>query len=248
MERNKIVKFCEEYLKVKDFTDFCNNGLQVEGTPEVKKIITGVTLSQKLIEQAIAKKAQMIIVHHGIFVKYLGEQPKITGVWKTRLKLLLANEINLLGFHLPLDAQPEIGNNINICKLLGIIINTEPFEVGFIGELKKEMDFNDFVKLVNEKLATKSYAINAGPKLVKKIGVISGGSSPDVHEIAAQGADTFLAGDIREQIVRVVEELNINFINAGHYNTETFGIKNLGDLLAKKFDLDVEFVDVPCEI
>ena len=248
MERDKIVKFCEEYLKVKNFTDFCHNGLQVEGAAEITKIITGVTLSQKLIEAAIAEKAQMIIVHHGLFVKYLGDNPEIKGVWRNRLKMLLANDINLVGFHLPLDAHPEIGNNITICKLLGITLNTEPFDVGFIGELKKEIDFNNFVKLVDEKLNTKSYTINAGPKLIKKIGVISGGSSPDVHEIAAWGADTFLAGDIREQIVRAVEELNINFINAGHYNTETFGIKNLGDLLAKKFDLDVEFIDVPCEI
>jgi len=248
MERNQIVKFCEEYLKVKDFDDFCHNGLQVEGAAEVKKIITGVTLSQKLIEAAIEKKAQMIIVHHGLFVKYLGDKPEIKGVWRNRLKMLLTNDINLCGFHLPLDAHPDIGNNISICRLLGITKNVQPIDVGFIGELPKAMAFAGFVSLVKEKINPQVNALNCGQDLVKKIGVISGGASGDIHLIAEAGADTFLAGDIRESVVRPIEELKMNFINAGHYNTETFGIKNLGDLVAKKFGVDVEFVDIPCEI
>jgi len=248
MDRNKIVKFCEEYLKVKDFKDFCHNGLQVEGAADVTKIITGVTISQKLIEAAISKKAQMIMVHHGLFVKYLGDMPEIKGVWRNRLKMLLANDINLVGFHLPLDAQPEIGNNISICRLLGITANVQPIDVGFIGELPKPMAFTDFVSLVKEKINPQVNALNGGNNMVKKIGVISGGASPDIHLIAEAGADTFLAGDIRESVVRPIEELQMNFINAGHYNTETFGIKNLGELVAKEFGVEVEFVDIPCEI
>jgi dinuclear metal center YbgI/SA1388 family protein len=248
MDRNKIVKFCQDYLKVKDFTDFCHNGLQVEGTSEVTKIITGVTLSQKLIEAALAKKAQMIIVHHGIFGSQIENPPQIKGVIKNRLKMMLCNDLNLCGYHLPLDSHPEIGNNITICKLLGITRNTEPFDVGFVGELDKEMDFAEFVALVNAKLKTKSYVINAGSKKVKKVGVISGSASPDFKLAAELGADTYICGDIREEVVREVEEASINLINAGHYNTEPFGIKNLGELLAKEFEVAVEFVDVPCEI
>lgn len=248
VNRDKIVKFCEDYLKVKDFEDKCHNGLQVEGKKEINKIITGVSLSQKLIEAAIDKKADMIIVHHGIFAGDWGEKLQITGFYKERLKLLLENEINLMGFHLPLDAHPEIGNNISICKLLGITKNTEPFDIGFIGELKTEMSFTDFVDLVNNKLKVNSYMIAAGPVKIKRVGLISGSASPDFKFFAEAGCDTFLSGDLRESVVRAVEETGINFINAGHYNTEKLGVQNLGELLAEKFDLDVEFVDVPCEI
>ncbi|MDP3043188.1 MAG: Nif3-like dinuclear metal center hexameric protein [bacterium] len=247
INRNKIVKFCEDYLKVKDFNDYCVNGLQVEGAEEVDKIVTGVSISKQLIKSAINKKAQMIIVHHGIFGNQIGKPPKFTGYLRNRLKIILENDINLCGFHLPLDAHPAIGNNISLCKLLGIK-KAAPFNVGFIGELEKEMDFKNFADLVNKKLSTNSYIIGAGPKKIKKVGVISGGASPDFKSAAELGADTFLCGDIREEVVRAVEEIGVNFINAGHYNTEKLGIQNLGNLIAKKFGIEVEFVDVPCDI
>jgi len=246
--RDKIVRFCEEYLKTKDFDDKCHNGLQIEGKDEINKIVIGVSLSQKLIQAAIDKKAEMIIVHHGIFAGDWGEKLQITGIYKDRIKLILNNDINLLGFHLPLDAHPEIGNNISLCNLLGVTKNVEPFDVGFIGEVKDEVDFKNFVDLVNEKLEVKSYSIAAGPDKVKKVGIISGGASPDFKYFAQQGCDTFLSGDIRESVVSAVEETGINFINAGHYNTEKLGIQNLGKVIAKEFDLEVEFVDVPCKI
>ncbi|MBU4256995.1 Nif3-like dinuclear metal center hexameric protein [Patescibacteria group bacterium] len=247
IKRNKIVEFCEDYLKVKDFTDYCVNGLQVEGVEEVDKIVIGVSISKQLIKSAINKKAQMIIVHHGIFKDQVGTPPKFTGYLRNRLKIILENDINLCGFHLPLDAQPQIGNNISLCKLLGIM-KTKPFNVGFIGELKRETNFQDFVKNVNKKLNTQSCIIAAGPRKVKRIGVISGGSSPDFKFAAELGADTYLCGDIREDVVRAVEEIGVNFINAGHYNTEKLGIQNLGNLIAKKFGIEVEFIDVPCDI
>lgn len=252
VERKKIVEFCEQYLKVKNFKDYCVNGLQVEGASSVEKIITGVSLSKKLIEAAIEKNAQMIIVHHGIFGNQLGTPPAIKGYIRGRLKMLLENDINLCGFHLPLDAHPEIGNNISILKILGLkktaSINTPDYgEIGFIGETKP-MEREKFVRLVNEKLKTKSYVIPAGPKLVRRVGVISGGASPEFRLAQELGADTYICGDVRESIVRAVEESGINFINAGHYNTEKLGVINLGNVLAKKFKIRVEFVDVVCEV
>lgn len=253
VDRKKIVKFCEEYLKVKNFQDTCHNGLQMEGVEKVDKIITGVTLSKKLIEAAIDKKAQMIIVHHGIFSKQIPELPVFKGYFKNRLKLILENNINLCGFHLPLDAHPEIGNNISLSRLVGLKKEKTIFipaygEIGFIGELEKAMERQKFVNLVNRKINTNSYVILAGPDKVKKVGIISGGASPEFIEVADLGADTYICGDVREDIVRPVEEVGINFINAGHYNTEKLGIKNLGELIAKKFKIKVEFVDVPCDI
>ncbi len=253
IDRNKIVKYCEAYLKVKDFEDYCVNGLQVEGTSKVSKIITGVSLSKQLIEIAIKKRAKMIMVHHGIFKSQISIPPQFKGVTRNRLKLLLENNINLCGFHLPLDAHPVIGNNISLLKLFGLkrvgfIKSPEYGEIGFLGELESPIKFSQFVELVNKKLGVESYIISAGSKKVKKIGIISGGSSPDFSIAAELGADTYICGDIREGIVRAIEETKINFINAGHYNTEKLGIQNLGDLIAKKFKVKIEFIDIPCDV
>jgi dinuclear metal center YbgI/SA1388 family protein len=247
MNRDKIVQFCEEYLKVKDFEDYCVNGLQVEGKAEVKKIVAGVSLSQKLLKAAIAKKADMVLVHHGIFKDQLGAVPAIKGSLRNRLALILKNDINLCGFHLPLDAHPEIGNNISLCKLLGLR-KIKPFDIGFVGELEKGIEFDRFVRIVDSKIGTKSYAIQAGAKKVKKIGIVSGGASKYYAGAAGMGADTFICGDIVERVVSEVEEMEMNFINAGHYNTEKLGIQNLARLLAKKFKISAEFVDIPNEI
>jgi dinuclear metal center YbgI/SA1388 family protein len=248
VSRNKIVRFCEDYLKVRGFEDHCLNGLQVQGAEQVEKIVTGVSLSQKLIQAAIAKNAQMIMVHHGLFESQLKKPPRITGYLKDRLKLLLENELNLCGFHLPLDAHPEIGNNISLCRLLGVEKNRRPYDIGFIGELAKETTFAGFVGLVNRKLGVKAYALNSGLKKIKRIGVVSGGAASWFQGAVDAGADTFLCGEIQEPMVRMAEEISANFISAGHYNTEKLGINNLGELVSKKFKVQVEFVDIPCEI
>ncbi|MCD4693907.1 Nif3-like dinuclear metal center hexameric protein [bacterium] len=245
--RNKIIKFCEDYLKVKDFEDYCVNGLQVGGDLNVKKIITGVSLSQKLIKKAIEEKAQMIMVHHGMFDNQLGKPPQIKGVLKNRLKLLLENNISLAGFHLPLDAHKTIGNNASICKILGIK-NIKPVYVGFIGDLENKVDINKFLELVKKNIKKDPYSILAGPKKIKKVGVISGGASPEYKLAKELGADVYICGDVREEIVRAVEEDEINFINAGHYNTEVFGIRNLGNLVKNKFKIEVKFIDVHSDV
>ena len=253
IETKKIVKFCEDYLEVKKFEDYCVNGLQVEGAEKVSKIITGVSLSQKLIEAVIKKNAKMIIVHHGIFGSQISKPPCIKGVVRNRLKLLLENDINLCGFHLPLDAHPVIGNNISLIKLLRLkkmdVISCPDYgEIGFVGEYKEAMKFEDFYNLICDELETQPYIIPAGKRNIKRVGIISGGASPDFKQAVELGADTYLCGDVREEVVEAVKETKINFINAGHYNTEKLGIQNLGGLIAKKFKVKVEFIDIPCDV
>ena len=253
VERDKIVKYCEDYLKVKDFKDYCVNGLQIEGALKIGWIITGVSLSKKLIEIAVKKRVKMIIVHHGIFLNDVLSPMQLKGVVRDRIKLLLENNINLLGFHLPLDAHPVIGNNISLLKLLGLIkvdvIDTVGYgEIGFIGEAQSRIKFKEFTELVRDKLNTEPYVIAAGSKIIKKVGIISGGASPEFKFAKELGADTYLCGDVREGVVRAAEEAKINFINAGHYNTEKLGIQNLGNLISKKFKIKVEFIDVPCNV
>lgn len=234
-------------MEVKNFSDYCHNGLQVEGMKEITKIVLGVSLSAELVRRSVVSKAQMIMVHHGLFNDNIGRPVQIKGVTKNRLSLLLKNDLNLCGFHLPLDAHPLIGNNISLCRLFGIK-DVRPIDVGFIGILTKPMGLKSFVALVNKKLSTNSYYLACGPKTVKKIGVISGASSPDFKLAAEFGADTYLCGDIRESVVEAVKEMEINLINAGHYNTEKLGIQNLGKLLEKKFKVKTEFIDIPNNI
>jgi dinuclear metal center YbgI/SA1388 family protein len=247
VSRDAIVKFCEQYLNVDAFQDYCKNGLQVEGCDKVERIVTGVSLSRKLIEAAIQRNAQMVMVHHGIFNNQFGNPPVLKGFIRSRMKLLLANDINLCGFHLPLDAHPTIGNNISLCRLLGVT-KTKPFAIGFIGELNKPVGFKTWTKTVERKLGVKTFAIAAGPDKSRRVAIISGAASSDFKPAAEAGADTFLCGDIREEHVRAIEETGINFINAGHYHTEILGIHNLGQAVAKEFNLSVEFVDVPCSV
>lgn len=247
VERNKIIKFCEEYLKVKDFEDYCVNGVQIEGNDKVNKIVAGVSFSDKLIDEAIKRKAEMIIVHHGLFLNDIPSPIQLKGYTRNRIKKLLVNDITLAGFHLPLDAHPAIGNNVSLCKLFGVK-KLKPFYVGFYGELDVAKDFNKFAKEVEEKLDTKIYMIGAGSKKVKTVGIVSGGASPEFKDAAELGVDTYICGDVRESVVRAIEETGINFINAGHYNTEKLGVINLGKLISKKFKIKVEFIDIPCDV
>ncbi len=246
--RDRIIQFCENYLSVSQFQDGCKNGLQVEGKEEVKKIVTGVSLSQQLINKALEREADMIMVHHGLNNSNLMEEEvQIKGFVKDRLKKILSHDLNLAGFHLPLDAHPEIGNNISLAKEFGLK-NLSALDIGFVGELDKPMKFSEFASLVADRLKGEVYTIASGPERSHKVAVISGGASPMFGRAAEKGADTYITGDVREGVVRAIEETGINFINAWHYNTEKLGIYNLGNLVAREFDIEVEFVDVPCEI
>ena len=247
VKRDKIIQYLNNYLNVKDFEDGCVNGLQVEGKENISKIITGVSLSQRLINKAVKKKAKMIIVHHGFFADAIPSPLLLKGIFKNRIKTILSNDINIAGYHYSLDIHSLIGNNISLCKLFGVE-KCEPFDIGFIGQLDKEMDLDEFVGLVDRKLDVKSFVFPFGKKKIKKVAIISGGASPYYKQAFEMGADVFITGDMRENIVRETEEIGINIINAGHYNTEKLGVQNLGKLIEKKFKVDVEFVDIPCEV
>ena len=247
VKRDEIIEYLNEYLSVGDFEDGCVNGLQIEGNENISKIVTGVSLSERLINEALSKKADMMIVHHGFFADSVFSPLQLKGIMKKRIKMILENDINLAGYHIPLDVHPLIGNNISLAELFGAK-NCKPFDVGFIGELDEEIKFDKFVSLVDKKLNVKSFALSYGKNMIKKVAVISGGASPYYNKAMKIGADVLVTGDMRENIVREAEEIGINIINAGHYNTEKLGIINLGKLVEKKFGVEVEFVDVPNKI
>ncbi len=246
MTRDKIIQFLNEYLEINKFKDSCINGLQIEGKKEVKKIVVGVSANLDLIRVAIRQKADMIIVHHGMF---WGKQLfSLKGIYKERVKYMLKYNMNLVAYHLPLDAHPVIGNNMNILKKLKLKFDRPFADIGVIGHFDKEVKFKDFVKYVNRNLKTDSYDIPEGKKMIKTVGISCGGSCKMLDQAIEEGVDVFLAGDIKEFVPATCKEGKINFINAWHHNTEKFGIEELGKLLEKKFKLNVNFVNVENEV
>lgn len=244
MDRKALIAYLDDYLNVSTFRDYAPNGLQVEGTNSIQKIITGVTASQALIEQAIEMQADALLVHHGYFWK--NEPQTITGMKKKRIESLLKNNINLLGYHLPLDAHPIVGNNAQLAKLWGVQDIT-PDEKSLIrlGLLPELMSFHAFKSHVDDSLTRESLHLPGGPKTVQKIAWCSGGAQGYIQQAIDWGVDVYISGEVSEQTTHQALESSIHYLAAGHHATERFGVKALGEHLAAKFNLDVAFCDVP---
>ncbi|MEF3280670.1 MAG: Nif3-like dinuclear metal center hexameric protein [Elusimicrobiota bacterium] len=245
MKRDKLITFLNNYLKANEIKDSSQNGLQVEGKDEIKKILFGVSYSSKLVEKAIQEKAEMIILHHGI----LWNKPiRICGIFKKRVEPLIKNEINLAAYHLPLDIHPKIGNNISILK----IFNIKHFEnfgdyngikIGFIGKLPKKISLEEIANKIKKEINKNAIFINYGKKLIEKIAVVSGGGTNFFEEAVIKGADIFITGEGDEKAYELAREYRSNFVSAGHYRTEVFGIKELSKIISKKFKIKTLFIE-----
>jgi dinuclear metal center YbgI/SA1388 family protein len=246
MHRNDLSAYLINYLKTDDFKDDCPNGLQVSGTSEVKKIFTAVSASVELFEMAAVQNADTVIVHHGLIWYF--ERPLYKGGYRERVRLLLENNINLYGFHLPLDAHEEIGNNAQLCRKLHVE-NMCPFGdikgqyIGMKGEINK-IDKQLFFEKITKMLDRKPLIFDYGPDQIEKVGVISGGAQKYFNQAISAGLDVYLTGEVSEHIMHYAKEEKIHFISAGHYATEKFGIIALGNLLEKQFDVEVTFIDI----
>jgi dinuclear metal center YbgI/SA1388 family protein len=233
-------------LKPHLIKDFCPNGLQVEGKNEIKKIVTGVTASQALIEAAIEQQADAILVHHGFFWK--GESQPITGMKKRRIGALLANDINLFGYHLPLDIHPAVGNNAQLAKLLDIEIETglepTPNSVAMKGRLKTPLSGEDFADKIAKVLNRTPLTSLVRSAKIETIALCTGGGQGYIDLAADQGIDAYLTGEASEQTIHSSREQNIDFFAAGHHATERYGVKALGELLAQEHGFDVTFIDI----
>jgi dinuclear metal center YbgI/SA1388 family protein len=250
MKRQELVEYLAGLLEVDGFKDYCVNGLQVEGREDIQRIVTGVSVSRRLFAEAIERKADAVIVHHGLFWNNDPSPFFLTGLRAARVRDLMAHDINLFGYHLPLDSHPKLGNNARIAMRLGMevvnrVVIEEWRDAGYICELPVPVGQDDFRENVDELLGTKSMLFGFGPEKVHRVLVCSGGSSTFYNVAVDNGCDTFLGGEIKESIVRLVEEAGLNFMAAGHYNTEKWGIQALGDHLREKLGLDVDWVDIP---
>lgn len=246
MQRREFNQLLNDILKPHLIKDFCPNGLQVEGKNEIKTIVTGVTASQALIDAAIEKNADAILVHHGFFWK--GESQPITGMKKRRISALLKNDINLFGYHLPLDIHPTIGNNAQLANLLDIEIETglEPTanSVAMKGRLKTPLTGSEFAKKIANVLHREPLSSIVRDEKIHTIAMCTGGGQGYIDLAAEQGIDAYLTGEASEQTIHSSREQNIDFIAAGHHATERYGVKALGELLAKDYGFEVTFIDI----
>ncbi len=244
-----LISFCDEYLNIESISDSSLNGLQVEGSAEVAKIALGVSVNNKLIKQAVKNGCQLIILHHGLL--WSKRWQYVTGFQKDRIKLLLDNNISLAAYHLPLDLHAEIGNNAVGLKKLNVKITGgfglfNGMKVGYFGKLiGGKIAFTKFKENVNKVFGSKSWSMLSGKTMVETVAFVSGGSRSSLEEAINQEIDVFISGETNESVPALVEESGINYIAAGHYNTEKFGVMELGKLLEKKFGVKTEFIDVP---
>ena len=219
------------------------NGLQVEGRAEVRRIATGVTASQQIVEAAIAWGADALLVHHGYF--WRNEDATIVGVRKKRIAQLLRNDISLLAYHLPLDAHPELGNNAQLGKRLGLseLGRFGEQNIACVGTLEPPQTLTQFTQQLEQSLQRKSQVIGDGSKRIQKVAWCSGAAQGYFEAAIAQGVDAYLTGEISEQNFHQSNETGVAFIAAGHHATERYGIQALGEHLAKQFGLEHRFFD-----
>jgi dinuclear metal center YbgI/SA1388 family protein len=245
--RDDIVKYINCFLNSSGVQDISQNGLQVEGTENVKKIVFGVSANMELFEEAASGSADMIIVHHGLL---WGQNPRVTGLFKKRIEFLIKNNISLCAWHLPLDKHKTVGNNAQIAKKLGLK-KIVPFgeyhgvEIGFKGVFAKPLS----LKEIEGKLGLKANEIfNSGPARVKSTAIVSGGGHGMFEAAAERKVDLFITGSSEEYVQAVARERGVNYMAFGHYNTETFGVKALMVEVNKKFAVKTEFVGVENKI
>lgn len=251
-DRDAILEYLSELLGTSAWEDYGPNGLQVVGSESVTHVASGVSSNAALFEQAAADNAELILVHHGLFWRNT-PQP-IDHIMKNRLKLLFDNNISLAAYHLPLDAHREHGNNALIATGLGMSLTDEAFavmegkSVGVVAEYDAPIDFADFHNRLNDLTHREPLHLGARPKSIRRVAVCSGGAQSELGNAAALGVDAFVTGEAGEPSHAHAIEAGVAFFSAGHYATETFGVRRLGELIAKKFDVEHSFHLLPTPV
>jgi dinuclear metal center YbgI/SA1388 family protein len=230
-----LVDESDRFLNAAKIPDYCPNGLQVEGRPQVQRIVSGVTASQALLDAAVEARADVVLVHHGYFWK--NEDARVVGMKQRRLKTLLSHDISLLAYHLPLDVHPEVGNNVQLARLLGLTVEgtlepDNPRSVGLVGSLDTPLTPVDFMRRIHA-------ALGREPLMV------AGGAQGYIDQAVTAGVDAYLTGEISEPTAHIARENGLSFFAAGHHATERYGVQALGEHLAKRFAIEHLFIDCP---
>jgi dinuclear metal center YbgI/SA1388 family protein len=245
----EILAELDRLLEPAAFADHCPNGLQVQGRRYVERVVTGVSASVGLFERAIEAGADLVLTHHGLF--WDGDDRRVVGRLHRRLGILLANDVSLAAYHLPLDGHPRLGNNAVIAERLGCV-EREPFAVHRGRAIGCRARFPDGGVTIDELVGRiaaltgrEPLVFRAGPDRVQSVGIVSGAACGHLDDAVAAGLDAFVTGEPTERVMGQAEESGIHFIAAGHYATETFGIRAVGGHLVERFAVEHVFVDVP---
>jgi dinuclear metal center YbgI/SA1388 family protein len=246
---DEILGFCDELLGAGSFDDYGPNGLQVPGTSEVTKVATGVSANLELLQAAVDSGAQLVLTHHGLL--WGDELAALSVPMAARLRALLCADVSLAAYHLPLDAHPEIGNNALLRDALGLEPDDRPFgeakgsAVGVIGRVSDPIDLGELRRRLTEATGREPLAFDSGPEQISTVGIVTGGGSFAIHEAGNLGLDALVTGEPSEPVMGEAREYGVHFLAGGHYATETFGIRRLGELVAERFSVEHEFIDVP---
>ena len=251
-----LTQFCDDYLSANAFKDYAPNGLQVDGGRPIQRIVTGVTACEALIDVAIADGADAIMVHHGYFWK--GEPATITGMKGRRIRKLMQHGISMIGYHLPLDAHPIVGNNAMLAEILDLTITgalypAESHPVGNIATCVPQSP-DDLIAKITQALGRTPLHIAAeyhensssetSNRLIERIGICTGGAQDMIEQAALMGCDAFISGEISERTTHIARELGIDYFACGHHATERGGIQALGKIVSQEFGLPVTFIDI----
>lgn len=247
--RQTLVDYTNELLDISLFRDYAPNGLQVEGRDTIKTIVSGVSASQLLLEQAVSMSADLVLVHHGYFWK--GESPVISGMKKKRIELLLKNNLNLLAYHLPLDCHQSLGNNAKLVDVLEVS-DVSSHEVNgcqnllWQGSLNKAYTASELLSFCQNKLSQNSLHLpSAENKSIQRIAWCSGGAQDFIESALKLGVDAYLSGEVSERTTHQAYELGIHYFACGHHATERLGVQALGEHLATEFGIQHHFIDIP---
>jgi dinuclear metal center YbgI/SA1388 family protein len=247
--RDEIIAFCDEFLDVGSFDDYGPNGLQVPGAAEVSKVATGVTANLDLLETAVGGGAQLVLSHHGLL--WGSEMTALSVPIAARLRALLCANASLAAYHLPLDAHSEIGNNALLRDALGLQPDEREFglakgsAIGVIGRTSEAISIEELSGRLARAVGRDPLVFDSGPDRISTVGIVTGGGGFALHEAGPLGLDALITGEPSEPVMGEAREYGVHFLAGGHYATETFGIRRLGELVAERFGVEHEFIDVP---
>jgi dinuclear metal center YbgI/SA1388 family protein len=248
-KRDEITAFCDDLLDADSFEDYGPNGLQVPGAVEVSKLATGVSANLDLLQGAVDWGAELVLTHHGLL--WGSELGPLSVPLAARLRALLCADVSLAAYHLPLDAHPEIGNNALLRDALGLQADDRPFgqakgsAVGLIGRPPEPIDIDELARRLTDAVGREPLVFDAGPERISSVGIVTGSGGFALHEAGPLGLDALVTGEPSEPVMGEAREYGVHFLAGGHYATETFGVRRLGELVAERFGVEHRFIDVP---
>lgn len=245
-----LVAWLDDKLQSARFGDYCPNGLQVEGRREIRRIVTGVTASEALLRAAIAQQADAVLVHHGWFWK--SDDTRVRGMRRTRLALALAHDLNLIAYHLPLDAHPVWGNNAQLARVLGlepeqvdgVPRTTGPDGLIWLGSAPGIDTLGALGARVGERLQRTPLVLGDAARPIRRVAWCTGGAQGWMERAVDAGADAYITGEASEPSAHLARETGVGFISAGHHATERYGVQALGQAVAEQFGVSVTFIDI----